>query len=153
MEWAPLPPCLPVHYPAQEEKIWAWSGRREKSFRVQIAGGPAAAIWASLFSGFLPLSKGIGWNFRLIFRRVKAPQSAGRKKKNSKCQVEDMKLLLNKSLVMQLTRKQKISLIKLAVAEFMKMLRWQTRWVQHDQLMITIMITSASAAVAFFCAL
>lgn len=57
-------------------------------------------------------------------------------KNPSKCQVEDMKLLLNESLVMQLTRKQKISLIKLAVAEFMKMLRWQTRWVGHDQLMI-----------------
>lgn len=111
------------------------SGRREKSFWAQIAGGPAAAICLH-YSQVLNLSKGIWWNVRLIFRRVKAPQSA--RIKTNKDQAEDTTLLLEK----QLTKKSnttaaifQISLIKSEV-EFMKMLRWQTRWVQNDQLMI-----------------
>lgn len=43
------------------------SGKREKSFWVQIAGGPAAAICASLFSGSQSFEgMGIRWNFALL---------------------------------------------------------------------------------------
>lgn len=66
-----MPPCLPVHYTVISGVANpSVSGRREKSFWVEIAGGPAAAIGASLFSGSRAVSKG---NFRLVFRRLKLP--------------------------------------------------------------------------------